>query len=309
MVIKSKALSFKAQFKTALKEFANTLAGYVSTESGEWAVKGFIDIYKNVYTISSDTKIVSKILEIHIFPQILRFAEEIGYKIVLAEEQNWYPDLSFVKAGDEEVKFAVDLKTTYRDPDYPGHVNGFTLGSHGRYFVDRKSTKNIEYPYSEYLGHFCLGIIYSRADIGESEETRIHRVEEIKEDYETPSRSFRHLQVTTVKELKSITSVIKGFEFFVAEKWEIASDSQGSKNTANIGSITNIEDLKSGAGVFANLGEEWFDEYWINYGSATLVRGGRTIPIRNLKTFLEFKGRTDLLQKVVVKNTKRKNRK
>ncbi|MGO9482150.1 MAG: type II restriction endonuclease, partial [Candidatus Kryptoniota bacterium] len=32
-----------------------------------------------------------------------------------------------------------------------------------------------------------------------------------------------------VKNLKSITSVIKEFDFFVAEKWEIASDSQGSK--------------------------------------------------------------------------------
>ncbi|MGO9482151.1 MAG: type II restriction endonuclease [Candidatus Kryptoniota bacterium] len=80
------------------------------------------------------------------------------------------------------------------------------------------------------------------------------------------------------------------------------------RNTANIGSITNIEDLKNGKGIFANLGEGWFDEYWINYGSATLVRGGKTIPIRNLKTFLEFKGRTDLLQKIVIKNTKKKNK-
>ncbi len=308
-MIKTEAVSYKAQFKSDLKEFTKTLTNYVSTESGEWTVKGFIDIYKNIYTVSSDTKIVSKILEIHIFPQILLFAEKIGYKIVLAEEQNWYPDLSFVKNDDEKVKFAVDLKTTYRDLAYPGHVNGFTLGSHGKYFIDRKSTKNIQYPYSEYLGHFCLGIIYSRADIGQTEETRIHQVEEIKEDYETPRQTFRHLQVTTVKNLKSITSVIKDFDFFVAEKWEIASDSQGSKNTANIGSITNIEDLKNGKGIFANLGEKWFDEYWINYGSATLVRNGETIPIRNLKTFLEFKGRTDLLQNIVVKNTKKKNSK
>lgn len=225
----TKAIPHKTKFKSDLKEFASTLAKYVSTESGEWTVKGFIDIYKNTYTISSDIKIVSKILEIHIFPLILQFAEEIGYKIVLAEEQNWYPDLSFVKNDDEKTKFAVDLKTTYRDPDYLGHINGFTLGSHGKYFVDRKSSKNIQFPYSEYLGHFCLGIIYSRADIGETDETQIHQVEEIKEDYETPREAFRDLRVTTVKNLKSITSVIKEFDFFVAEKWEIASDSQGSK--------------------------------------------------------------------------------
>ena len=41
---------------------------------------------------------------------------------------------------------------------------------------------------------------------------------------------------------------------------DIASDSQGSGNTANIGSIVRIEDILSGNGVFKNLGEEWFDE-------------------------------------------------
>ncbi len=55
---------YKSIFKKALADFAETLQSYVSTENGEWSIKGFIDVYKNVYTISSDTKIVSKILEI-----------------------------------------------------------------------------------------------------------------------------------------------------------------------------------------------------------------------------------------------------
>ena len=87
---------YKSDFKTELDKFADRLEKYVSTDNGDWSIKGFIDVYKNVYTISSDTKIVSKILEIHIFPQILQFAEIIGYKIILAEKQNWYPDLTFV---------------------------------------------------------------------------------------------------------------------------------------------------------------------------------------------------------------------
>ncbi|MBK5285179.1 MAG: type II deoxyribonuclease, partial [Bacteroidia bacterium] len=85
---------YKTDFKKKLDKFANELEKYVSTDKGDWTVKGFIDVYKNIYTISSDTKIVSKILEIHIFPQILQFAESIGYKIILAEKQNWYPDLT-----------------------------------------------------------------------------------------------------------------------------------------------------------------------------------------------------------------------
>jgi len=33
----------------------------VSTRSGDWVVKGFIDIAKNIYTLSVDTKVISKI--------------------------------------------------------------------------------------------------------------------------------------------------------------------------------------------------------------------------------------------------------
>lgn len=106
--------NYRIEFENALNEFVNELKRYVSTETGDWAIKGFIDVYKNIYTISSDTKIVSKILEIHIFPEILRFAEEAGYKIILAEHQNWYPDLTFVHKRDDKVKFALDLKTTFR---------------------------------------------------------------------------------------------------------------------------------------------------------------------------------------------------
>lgn len=95
---------YKLEFEESLNGFVDDLKKYVSTESGDWTIKGFIDIFKNIYTISSDTKIVSKILEIHIFPEILRFAENNGYKIILAEHQNWYPDLTLIHKNDEKVK-------------------------------------------------------------------------------------------------------------------------------------------------------------------------------------------------------------
>jgi hypothetical protein len=59
--------------------------------------------------------------------------------------------------------------------------------------------------------------------------------------------------------------------------------------------------LKDENGIFSSLGEEWFDEYWMNFGSATMLKGGRTVRITNLRDFLEFKGRTDLLDKIVKK--------
>ena len=258
----------KEKFSNQLKTFADKLQAYVSTDNGQWTVKGFIDVYQTIYTISSDTKIVSKILEIHLFPQIVEFARENGYKIVLADHQNYYPDISFVHVTDENIKFAVDLKTTYQLPHKPHLCNGFTLGSHGKYFEDRTSRKNIQFPYRDYSGHFCLGIIYNREDNATIDETRPHKLDE----------------------LQSITSVIKDFQFFVTEKWQIASDKSGSGNTANIGSINNIEDIINGNGVFSKLGEAWFDDYWMNYRKITIPDGaGGTKKINNLTDFVNYR--------------------
>jgi hypothetical protein len=290
---------YKADFKKELDKFSDKLEKFVSTDNGDWTVKGFIDVYKNIYTISSDTKIVSKILEIHIFPQILQFADRIGYKILLAEKHNWYPDLTFIHKENEEVVFALDIKTTFRRNH---KTAGFTLGSHGGYFRERDKKKNIQFPYSQYLGHFCLGVIYTRIDFADDiAETEIFQVKELQEEYETPVKKVGERDITTVKNLKSITSVIKDFDFFAAEKWKISSDKQGSGNTANIGSIIDIDDLRNENGIFSQLGEEWFDEYWINYGIATMLKDGKPIKITNLKSFLEFKGRIDLWEKIVTR--------
>jgi len=154
-----------------------------------------------------------------------------------------------------------------------------------------------------------LGIIYTRTDVSDDlAETEIYQVQELQEEYETPNKKVGERSVTTVKNLKSITSVIRDFEFFAAEKWKIASDRQGSGNTANIGSVLDIEDLKNENGIFSKLGEEWFDEYWINYGSATIVKDGKPTKITTLKDFLEFKGRTDLWDKIVSKTSNKKTK-
>jgi hypothetical protein len=269
MLTKQEKERAKIQLKQQLRSFVDSLLPHVSGTDKQWTVKGFIDIYKNIYTISADTKIISKILEIHIFPKILEFAREHSYRIVLADHQNYYPDISFVSERNASVKFALDIKTTYRLQSNPEFCNGFTLGSHGSYFINRKVRKNIQFPYSEYLGHFCLGVLYTRTDSKSIDETKIHPLEQ----------------------LRSIVSVVKDFQFFVCEKWEIASDSQGSGNTANIGSIVRIEDILSGNGLFRNLGEKWFDQYWMNYGRITIsAADGKQKKITKLSEFLEYRG-------------------
>lgn len=256
----------KEKFRASLKAFVAGLVEHVSTEDKQWTVKGFIDVFKQVYTISADTKIVSKILEIHLFPKILEFARQSGFKLVLTDHQNYYPDISFVSETVPDLKFAVDLKTTYRLEDTPEFCSGFTLGSHGEYFINRQSRKNIQFPYAEYAGHFCLGAIYSRAVSDKLEEVRVRQI----------------------GELHSIISVVRDFQFFVCEKWEIASDRSGSGNTANIGSISRIQDILDGNGMFKHLGEKWFDDYWMNYGKITLPETGKAIT--RLSEYLTYRG-------------------
>ena len=82
----------------------------------------------------------------------------------------------FISKVDSKIKFAVDLKTTYRDK------------------------KNLDF---------------------------LQRVD-----------GFKNF---SVGELAKIPAVLKDFIVFAEEKWKIASDTQGSGNTANIGSIKCIE--------------------------------------------------------------------
>ncbi|BCD69578.1 hypothetical protein HSHS1_02440 [Helicobacter suis HS1] len=89
------------------------------------------------------------------FPYILEFAKNCGFEVILPSHQNYYPDLSFVSKINPEIKYAIDLKTTYRNEKNPNFCNGFTLGSHGEYFRNRESCKNIQFPYKSHSGHFC----------------------------------------------------------------------------------------------------------------------------------------------------------
>ncbi len=73
----------KQEFRSRLLKYVEQLNSTVSTTGGDWVIKGFIDIAKNIYTISVDTKVVSKIMEILLFPKICQFAQENSYKMIL----------------------------------------------------------------------------------------------------------------------------------------------------------------------------------------------------------------------------------
>lgn len=260
-------------FLRLLQAHTESFAAAVATDEGDWIIKGFIDVYQRIYTISVDTKIVSKVLELLLFPMFVEFAKQHKLEIELSPQQNFYPDLTFIdkKSGR---KFAVDIKSTYRVDD--ANINGMTLGAFTGYFRNRESRKNILYPYGEYEGHFVLGVIYSQS---------VDAIDERKQ--------------YALKDLKDISSVIKDFQFFAQPKYRIAAARPGSGNTKNIGSAVKIDQLISGTGVFAKLGEEVYDDYWMFYLTKDMANAlDIERPYINLKTYLEYKQRgVDALRK------------
>src|SRR5438874_201774 len=98
------AETFLALLQTEAQKFNR----FMSTDDSDWIVKGFIDVFRNIYTISSDTKVVSKLIELMLFPHFVAFSQVNGYRLVLSREQNHYPDLTFIDSTGH--KFAVDLK-------------------------------------------------------------------------------------------------------------------------------------------------------------------------------------------------------
>jgi len=262
-------------FIRALQHEMQALSQDISTEKGDWIVKGFIDIYKRVYAMPGDTKVVSKVLELFLIPKLVQFGEQHGYSTVLPAEQNFYPDISFISIAGSTEMYAVDIKSTYRVDSES--VNGMTLGAFTGYFRDRTSRKNIQFPYSSYKAHLVLGVIYSK-----------------QADFPTLEDAINPEETKTyfLDQLDQISSVIRDVVFFVQPKYRIASARPGSGNTRNIGSVTKIRQLMEGTGPFAELGEAVYDDYWMNYLNADMARKIESKPkYNNLETYALYKQR------------------
>ena len=253
-------------FQRLLAEEVSTFKAYLETDDHDWIVKGFIDVNKNVYTITNDTKVVSKIIEILLIPRLDFFARQHDMLLELPSRQNYYPDMTFIDADGH--KYAVDFKTSYYKDN--GKINGLTLGSYWGYFRHRSEKDNIDYPYEDYESHLVIGMLYKQA------------VEYVNEK-----------GVYSVEELADIKAVVDNFIFFVQPKWRIASDFPGSGNTRNIGGITEISRLIEGTGPFTQFGEKGemvFDDYWMNYYNQSDARqAGLERPhYKNLATYKEY---------------------
>ena len=204
----------------------------------KWYIKGILDSRKRLYTLSDDTKLISKVFELISIPIITQAFEPYIQKWETEERQTVYPDLTLILPGSSPNKISIDIKSTYRK----GDTASFTLGSYTAY-IRSPFTKNIRYPYNEYREHWIVGFIYDRVPGVKAE-------------------------IIDVSLIDKVIAPIKNVEVIIWQKWQIASDRPGSGNTANIGSVRSLEALRKGQGIFTEFGDngkDIFEDYWRNF--------------------------------------------
>ena len=210
----------------------------------------------NVVTLGSDSKLIGRIFELLSTDILLSICKENNWKLEETESQTVYPDFTIIT--DKGEKIAVDIKTTYRKYSKKGEVlkYNFTLGSYASFL--RNNTKNIAYPYDQYIKHYVIGFVYDRNN--DAKAGLILKIDD-----------------------KNLVPPFTNVEYFMQEKYKIAGDRPGSGNTENIGTIksNNINDFIEGNGIFKDLGNEIFEKYWRGYPKYR-------VSTRNYTTLKEF---------------------
>jgi len=214
----------------------------------DFDIRGLLTARDDVYPVGSDTKVLSTAFELIARPFVMAIARDYGLTVHEPLAQNHYPDFTLLKDTDDQEKIAVDVKTTYRSIRPNGRWTAkFTLGAYKSFMRNEK--KNIEFSYSTYQKHYIVGFVYTRNAVVVANSPHIY----------------------TLAERGTIPSPTKDIEYFVQEKYRIASDRPGSGNTTNIGSITatSIAEFAAGNGPFTSLGDATFLDYWRNYSDTT----------------------------------------
>lgn len=233
-----------------MMDFPGEFNERVSANRPDFDVRGLLTASDDIYPLSTDTKVLSTAFELIARPFVLSIAQKHGLIMSEPRMQNHYPDFTLMKDMNDTEKIAIDIKTTFRNVRSSGSwTASFTLGGYTSYI--RNGTKNIAFPFPSYAKHYIIGFVYTRRAI---------------------SQSSQHIY--TMANRGSIAGPMEDIEYFVQEKYRIASDRPGSGNTTNIGSIvaSSASEFAQGEGPFAALGEDVFLDYWRNYGSGIFTR-------------------------------------
>ena len=231
-------------------------------ENQKYDVCGIISAEGKISPLGSDTKVLSTIFELFSRPIINKIAEKHGYIVEEPKQQNHYPDFTLYKPSEPNKKIAIDIKTTYTNKE--NEKIKFTLGGYTSFI--RNNTKNIVYPFDQYIAHWIIGYVYTRVATRKSS-----------------------LKTYNINELNEIPKPYKGVKVFLQDKWVIAGDLAGSGNTTNIGSIhAHYKDFVEGKGIFDS--EDEFLDYWRNYERTSQLRNDKYNNISEYRNWI-YRGR------------------
>jgi len=193
-----------------------------------WNVKGILLNDGKVMAVPPESRVVTAILHVVAMDIVRTYGRSIGLAVEdFPYETRGYPDMALSDGPLGKKVIALDIKTArYLGDD---KVSRMTLGTYDGYFLHPKEKRlhGGTKCYHDYDEHWVAGIIYEwHPDKGTDEMVRVK-------------------------------------ECIVGQKWQVASKTSGSGDTANIGGIDSLEALRSLQNVFTN--EEEFEEYWRDY--------------------------------------------
>jgi len=195
----------------------------------EWKVKGILDEDGKLYPIPKIPQVVSGIFELLGKERVKALAERKYECKIVEGGAREYPDLTLTGGKLGEKMIAIEIKTARRDESNPNKSSRMSLGSCAGYFLrPDKKMAGCRFPYGTFSEHWIVGCIYTWNEKADS----LHMVSDI--------------------------------EIVVHPKWKIASRSTATGDTAAMGSINTITDLKAGKGEFES--ERKFEEYWRERG-------------------------------------------
>lgn len=199
-------------------------------EDFRWTIKGIVDKNRKIHPIPKIPQVVTGIFELFGKEKIIQLAKKKYQCKIIEGGSREYPDITLFGGRLGRKKIAVEIKTARRDPERPGRTSRMSLGSCAGYFLHpNKKMAGCRFPYGSYSEHWVVGCIY---------------------DWDESADSL---------------GMVSNVEVIVHPKWKIASRSTATGDTAAMGSIVDISDLRGGKGEFAS--EKEFEDYWRNRGS------------------------------------------
>jgi len=197
-------------------------------QSMSWNIVGIQTSDNQLIPMPPESRIVTVILQALAAPRIFSWAQTIGIAVEdLVEETRGYPDFALSGGLLEGKLVALDVKSArYSSGD---NVSRMTLGTYDGYFLhpnERRLSRGSRC-YNDYDEHWVVAFIYK----------------------------WNPKQPTS--------NMVEIVEKIVAHKWQLASKTSGSGDTANIGGLGSLSALRALASEFQN--EEDFERYWRQY--------------------------------------------